>query len=560
MSILYRGENVKKVHISILDPVVTQELGDDRSLVMSQKAVSDLFKANPFKGETWEFCSFYDSSDVEAGLDYGWSGERLDRMSIKKVFCFPYDVEISVAEGFKYYLIFQSSAEVDVENETRYTGWLNEPTTIAAGTYFVIIFARQTGDLESKADIENLQVVGYPTIEDVIESFKGNATEPENEPNEGIAARNKDIKHIVQASHNIGRHNTERTQWARKYRECLTLLVGTDFHYDVPRLQNMIDYLNVTEEIDAGVNLGDMQLLKYGDNDGTWYTNIVSASRKEFYTILGNHDMGMWYKDPQTEGTPQEAFNRFIKPTLDKIGISDLSTPYYAKTFDDYKTVVIFLNTYDTPDSIDSGAGEFIVARNNEMFSQAQIDWFIATLNEIPEDYHLVVASHSIGFETTVIDSNFSHKNREYILEMLYPYGYCTIIPDIINAWKSGSTLSESYAPQTHIGLIPTLNANCDFTNRGVGNFACYLVGHQHTDLVLKCAKYDDQKVVALTTASNLTGHYMDSDLPRRSGTKSEDALTVFSIDTDARQIRLVRVGSNITCDMDDRTYTKIDY
>ena len=51
-----------------------------------------------------------------------------------------------------------------------------------------------------------------------------------------------------------------------------------------------------------------------------------------------------------------------------------------------------------------------------------------------------------------------------------------------------------------------------------------------------------------------------NSDLPRTKGTKSEDAITVVSFDTTAKKVNLVRVGSNITTNMVNRTMISLPY
>lgn len=495
-------------------------------------------EVNVVEGKTWENYTFFTPED---GDPYGFVASD-SRIAIKEVLCFSEDVRVSVSDGYKYLLNYQSGESVVVENYTSCTDWIEEETVIPAGQHFVVLLRANDSSTILPEAGSNLVIMGTTIIDEI----------------SAIVERNKDVKHIVQAAGNYGRSNESSTEWARAYKKCLMLLVGTDFHRDATRLKNMIDYLNDSDEIDAGVCLGDSQLLRCMDNDGSWYTDIINNSQKDFYTLLGNHDIGM-ENDTEHNGTPTLAFERFIEPTIDKIGIAGLTTPYYSKTFDDYKIVLVMLNTYDAPDTLNED-GTYLIPRYCEMFSQAQIDWLIETLGNIPEGYHLVVAMHSVGFENEVVDCNFSHKNREYILEMGYPYGKCTIVPDIINAWKNGNSLSEQYAPVSGYSELPTLSAICDFTSRGASVFACYVAGHQHTDLILKCKKYQDQNIVTLTTASCASAHFQDSDLPRNVDSKSEDALTVVSVDTDAKQVRLVRVGSNMTCDMSDRTYTVIDY
>ena len=368
---------------------------------------------------------------------------------------------------------------------------------------------------------------------------------------EDIIDRNKDVEHIVHAASNYGKDGD-------KYEKCLSLLVSTDIHGDADILENMITYLNGTDALDGGICLGDIQPMTYGDNDGTWYTDIVNTSEKNFYTVLGNHDIGVW-NGYEGNGTDELAFDKFIAPTAEKIGITELTTPYYSITYDNYNTVIIVLNNYDAPDVTDEN-GEFVISRDNELYSQAQIDWFIQTLADVPTDYHVVVAMHSVGFVYTIVDSNFTHNNDDYGLEMQYPYGSNNIIPDIINAWKNGTALTESYEPVEYTDILPTLTVECDFTARGKGEFVCYLVGHDHTDKIMRCAKYEDQLIVSLVTSACSDYHVEHSDLPRVKGTKTEDALTVFCVDTEHRLIKLVRIGSNVTNELEDRTFIAISY
>lgn len=491
--------------------------------------------------ETWGFYTFYYPEDGEVGYHPAtWQ----NRIAIPKIHQYPSDVFISVKEGYKFNIAYLSSSVPSNDTFIEGISWQTEAITIKTGTYFSLVLAKTDNSVITLEEAENISVSKYTSIKDIYEAVN-------NEYVSDIVTRNKDIEHIIQACCNYGRTG-------ERYKKCLSMLTATDIHGDANVLKNMVDYLNRMESIDCGISLGDMQVMVYGDNDGTWYTDVVNQSNKDFYTVLGNHDLGVW-NGYEGNGTAEQAFNKFIQPTLGKIGISDLTTPYYSKTFDDYKTVVIVLTTYDTPNDTDTD-GEFIIPRDNEMFSQAQINWFIQTLNSIPSEYHIVVAMHSIGFEHIVNESNFTQKNNTYNLEMVYPYGYCTIIPDIINAWINGNTLSTEYPPAYYDDFLPTLTANCDFSARGEGIFACYLVGHNHSDMIMECAKYEEQKIVSLVSSSGTSRCVERADLPRINGTKTEDALTVFSVDTQHRLIKLVRVGSNITNELVDRTFTAISY
>ena len=516
---------------------ISQTIGDGETVVMSQKTISDMLTINPLEGKPWGYYSFYYPEDGSVGYKVAtWK----NRIGIPEIHHYPYDVYISVKEDYKFNVAYLTSSIPSFDTFIEGTSWRTEALTVKAGTYFSLTFARANNTELALEEVENLSVKGCFSAKDVY-----------GLSDIDIVSRNKDIEHIVQACCNYGRDGD-------KYKKCLSMLVSTDIHGDSNSLENMINYLNNTGAIDCGICLGDIQTMTYGDNDGTWYTDVVNQSIKNFYTVLGNHDIGVW-NGYEGNGTAKLAFDKFIKPTLGKIGISDLTTPYYAITFDSYKTVVVVLNTYDVPDNTDTN-GEFIISRNNEAFSQEQIDWLVQTLASVPSSYHVVVAMHSVGFPHLIIDGNFTHKNDTYALEMRYPYGTCTILPDIINAWKNGTTFTGSYAPIEYTDILTTLTVDCNFTARGTGDFVCYLVGHDHTDKIMKCAKYEDQIIVSLVTSASSDYHVEHSDLPRIKGTKTEDALTVFSVDPDHRLIKLVRVGSNITNELVDRTFIAIPY
>jgi hypothetical protein len=134
------------------------------------------------------------------------------------------------------------------------------------------------------------------------------------------------------------------------------------------------------------------------------------------------------------------------------------------------------------------------------------------------------------------------------------------MIPDIIDAWKHGKVLKRSYAPEILAEALPTISVDADFSARGEGNFACYLIGHHHCDFIGWNDTYRDQRIVSLAAAAFDLYQNRWTDLPRTEGTKAEDLLTTLSIDTEKREIRLVRIGSNFTVELKERTYCVVKY
>lgn len=350
------------------------------------------------------------------------------------------------------------------------------------------------------------------------------------------------------------------------------MLGVTDIHRCAPQLKNAIEYLNYQDSLDCGICLGDIHGSNFSETDGTWYTDLVLNSEKPFLTVLGNHDVGNSTR-AEISGTSQEAFKKFIQPTLSVTGLETCEKPYYVKYFDEYKIVLICLDNYDAPDARDEN-GDFIIDRGVVLYSQEQLDWMIETMNHIPADYHLLICLHAYTYGGTIShESGWSQKEiRLYDdnsslyrvnhghFEYATPYGKVTPLGDIVNAWKNGIKLKTDYVPESNADILPVLHLDCDFSTRGKGIFAAYLTGHLHWDVVGYTDAYPDQKIIALPASSLDAWQTYCCDLPRIEGTKSEDALTVISICTNVREIRLVRIGSDMTFDMRERKYCVIPY
>lgn len=374
-----------------------------------------------------------------------------------------------------------------------------------------------------------------------------------------IIERNKDVEHIVNAAANAGHYGFGKTLDER-----FALLVTADIHRCRKEIVSAIDYLNGMRALDAGICLGDMQGSNFSENDGTWYTTAVNMSQKPFYTVVGNHDGGNSRK-ADISATKQQVFDKFFKPTSEQIGIEGLDKTYYSVKFDKYKVALIVLDSYDMPDDRDEN-GDFVAVRFVECIGHEQIDWLVKELSEIPQDYHVIIARHSFPGETVACKGNWT---GDYTLDKYLKAYVGEVIPDIVNAWMKGKSLEKEYPLNTALGkevindfsVFPqTLNVNADFTSRGEGVFAGYIIGHEHYDYQCVSAVYSEQQVHFFQSSANDTWQNYNSDLPRLEGTKAEDCITVITIDHENRTLYMVRVGSNITNKLVDRTYTSFKY
>lgn len=371
---------------------------------------------------------------------------------------------------------------------------------------------------------------------------------------ESIFAKNLDIEDAVHATNRFGVNGNGQPNYQLQY----SLLITTDVHADVTRFRNAIDYLNGIDSIMAGACLGDI-VASYANENADWYAENVLHSIKPFFTVIGNHDLGISNDDRAI--TNEEALTRYITSTESRIGLSDIDTLYYAVYDDTYKMAFIVLDDYDTPNTPDE-SGYYPVRRGAECFTQTQIDWFINELQSIPSDYHLVILEHSFYNPTININCNFTQPNKTIVGSTPYLYpSSSNIIPSIIDAWKRGTSLTKSVAPSSeYVDIVPTLELDCDFTERGAGDFVCYIVGHQHEDIMAHSATYQDQLVVCLAATACDNWQNYPADLPRVIGCKSEDCITVVGFDTISKHVNLVRIGSNITINMINRTMISLPY
>lgn len=370
-----------------------------------------------------------------------------------------------------------------------------------------------------------------------------------------IIKRNVDVEHIMNAScnyglHKFGIHNSDKL---------LSILVLSDVHQCDRQLKSAIKYLNYYDAIDIGINLGDMQARNFAETNGKWYYKAIKYCEKPFLTLLGNHDLGNSV-DKKIAANSKDAFEKFVKPAMNKSEITEVKNPYYTKYLDKYKMVVIVLNVYDIPDALDKD-GNFVISRGKTCFSQQQTDWFISELQKIPQGYGVIVCLHDFPYKNDIIQCIWSQKDAITADGEENCYGNDNMIVDIVDAWINGTSINTVYkASKNYNGVLVDINVVCNFAERGNGEFISYFSGHRHQDIIAECAKYKNQKIIYFPATAVDDWQNFCSDLPREKKTKSEDALTVVSINSKDREIRLVRVGSSITCQLLKREYFILNY
>ena len=376
-----------------------------------------------------------------------------------------------------------------------------------------------------------------------------------------ISTLNQDIEHVVFSSSAF--NGTDYNKIQHKY---FTVLLGSDIHRDVANYNRMIDYAKRCNILDAVLVPGDFNASHFNEA-GFEETYVARYQDLDIPTLLvmGNHDVGDGitkeiYKSV-TPNTVDGCTSRFITPYMAYNDCVQGSGGYYYRDFDNYNIRVIALNEYELP-RIDNpnNSSKYLYNYWNRYISQTQVDWLVSALNSVPTGYGVIVLMHQMVDQITEYTDNKFNNPNYVITNGDHMTAQGPIIQDIIDAYMTRSTLSETYAntlsaPSTD---IPDVTVSADFSNSN-GEFICYICGHTHADKIGQSSLATQKQVVEVANTASTTKAYYD-DLWRQVGTKSQDCLNLLVFDTDKKKIRILRIGANSTLNMEWRDMTSIFY
>lgn len=271
-------------------------------------------------------------------------------------------------------------------------------------------------------------------------------------------------------------------------------------------------------------------------------TAVVTANTqsKPYIYSVGNHDVPLQ--------TKQEVFDIMgdligqYSPTFvfGDAAHYKLYGYYDIKPNDNIGTIrIISLDPFDYPDGSYGGDRAF----SSATFSQSQIDWLIATLDDARTNGYAVITMMHYSF-----GDNSLYFNEEKAKPDALFYQDAFMIPDIIDAFQHGTALSKTYSDSKNIENV-TVNISASASQL---EYICHLFGHIHSKNDYRCQKTDGSKVYDILmlgeAAISVYGNALNKAY-REPSTVNNIAFSMLSIDTVEKCIYRVAYGSYLNYD-----------
>lgn len=345
----------------------------------------------------------------------------------------------------------------------------------------------------------------------------------------------------------------------KQYQNSNTTTFGmiTDTHIDLNGTQatkralrhvQAISYYADTYGLDFILNNGDLE-----DGNKPKADSIVDVqagieahqlTKVPFIVTQGNHDDNSGYSRDQDNRSfaaiinDQDAYpirlsqyNQWLKTNP-----NDPTNPYGYYVAND-NLVVIVLNSYDVP-YISRGLTSVYISHGRSEFRQAQIDWFINTLQSVPNDKQVLIESHSSlrGIWKDENHANFQHAGN--------------VIVGIIEAFQQATSYTGGgFGPNKKdvrgnpIAPLPENDPNykvkvsVDFSDKPSGRVIAVMSGHAHVD---RDVKFND----VLYIESLCSAYDRGAVHGRQIGKENEDAWDVITVDHSKRTMAMIRYGA----------------
>lgn len=320
-----------------------------------------------------------------------------------------------------------------------------------------------------------------------------------------------------------------------------TFVHVADVHGDAVRFANAVGIADAVNA-DAILNTGDSVMYNPTD-DLSFMADAMASADLPMLPLVGNHE-----SYTQTE---QQMYTNVIQPFATGLTLDtsvDYPT-YYYRDFAEKNLRVIGVNQFQY-----RGVSNMTTQRH---YHQAQIDFLCNALLSTPSGYGIIIMLHT----PEAAPSKSAGYEKFYQDESLYGNTGGSIRPiyEIVDAYISGSVISKTYNNAS--GNTPaSFTVNADFSGKNNTEFICYVSGHNHSDAVYYVTGVTNKQLMLNAVCTNCWSHrnsngtegsnypyYCElSDLPRVSGTPTENAVNVYAIDRARKTVRIVRIGSDM--------------
>ena len=198
---------------------------------------------------------------------------------------------------------------------------------------------------------------------------------------------------------------------------------------------------------------------------------------------------------------------------------------YYYKNDEYSKTRYVFLDTNDTPDTINEDGTIKYPGQCNFKISQNQLDWLVNDALFFDEEgWSVIFIGHSVfrNVDEVPIGEGDSFEGIR-------------ILHDIFGAYKQGAVCNVCYGENEIRQEV-----NVDFSKRIRADIIAVFVGDHHLDAV------DEYRGIKYILTANSVTYYTGASyqVPRANGDKTEILFDIVTVDKKDRTIYVTRMGA----------------
>lgn len=310
----------------------------------------------------------------------------------------------------------------------------------------------------------------------------------------------------------------------------------------------------------AGINTGDLTMRSssyYSQYDkligimANW-NNTATGQTKPILFIKGNHDA--YNSASHNEAT---ANTNLLFAVNDDAGVtygqeSGNNKGYWYKDFNHHgvKLRIIGLDEYQYSVGVpaDSSGNS---NRYSKVYSQAQMEWLVATLLSTPSDYYIIMAHHQPLYaeHPAGVLNDFVHHGivgQEYQSGSTFTYtmftyreGNIDLPARVVDAYLYKRNVTFTISPNGVEGS--TLTFTADFRDATPATFACHINGHVHGEYCEYHPDYPEQLCLTIACSGPTSATYSDVTI----ADWNTYVINRVTIDADRNVVRLQRIGAD---------------